>query len=163
MRSVRQLYDKTTEELMREAFSVRSMPRCYKQDKSRVWLVVRQSPTSEDIADWEVLVHAAVNCRVGELVTEPLLLVVTFCKSSINQVASPKPIQSCSYVGQYATLLHRTQAGPLTKTDKDCTPQCGTQNPRPLSLQFITLPCGLFTQVTFSDLWERKRTGIMTW
>jgi hypothetical protein len=28
---------------------VRSVPRCYKQDKSRVSLVVRQSPASKDV------------------------------------------------------------------------------------------------------------------
>lgn len=70
------------------AFSVRSLPRCLKQDKSRIYSVGRQSPaskglntqaeeadigsryqtmTGEDIADWKDLVHAAVNCSVCEL------------------------------------------------------------------------------------------------
>jgi hypothetical protein len=37
------------EELLVEVFSVRRVPRCYKQDKSSVELVVRQSPASEDV------------------------------------------------------------------------------------------------------------------
>jgi hypothetical protein len=49
MRSVRQLRDATIEELLGEVFSVRSMPRCYKQDKSKVKLVGRQSSTSKDV------------------------------------------------------------------------------------------------------------------
>jgi hypothetical protein len=35
------------QELLREAISVRSVPKCYKQDKSRVQSVVRQSPASK--------------------------------------------------------------------------------------------------------------------
>jgi hypothetical protein len=30
-------------------FSVRPVPKCYKQDKSRVWLAGRQSPISEGV------------------------------------------------------------------------------------------------------------------
>jgi hypothetical protein len=44
-RSVPQLRVVTIEEL----FSVRSVPRCYKQDKSGVQLVVSQSPASKDV------------------------------------------------------------------------------------------------------------------
>jgi hypothetical protein len=33
---LQQLCDATIEELLREVFSVRSMPRCYKQESSRV-------------------------------------------------------------------------------------------------------------------------------
>jgi hypothetical protein len=70
-------------------FSVRSVPRCYKQDSWGNELLVRQLPasknermeaedivgirhqatTGEDIADREDLVHAVVNCRVCELAT----------------------------------------------------------------------------------------------
>jgi hypothetical protein len=32
-------HDATTEELLREVFSAQSLPRCYKQDKSRVYAV----------------------------------------------------------------------------------------------------------------------------
>jgi hypothetical protein len=49
-RSVRQLRDTKIEELLGEVFSVRSVPRCYKQDKSIIWLVVRQSPASRDVS-----------------------------------------------------------------------------------------------------------------
>jgi hypothetical protein len=45
-RTARQLRDATIE-LLEAAFSMRSIPRCYKQDKSRVSLVVRQSPASK--------------------------------------------------------------------------------------------------------------------
>jgi hypothetical protein len=85
-RSVRQLRDATIEELLREVFSVKSVPRCYKQDKSRIWLVVRQSPsgkdvkwswgiygignryqamTGEDTTDWEDLVLVVLIFEVG--------------------------------------------------------------------------------------------------
>jgi hypothetical protein len=46
---VRQLRDVTIEELLGEVFSARSVPGCYKQDKSSVVLVVRESPTSKDV------------------------------------------------------------------------------------------------------------------
>jgi hypothetical protein len=46
---MRQLRDATKEELLEEVFSVRFMPRCYKQDKSRVYLVGRQSPASKGV------------------------------------------------------------------------------------------------------------------
>jgi hypothetical protein len=64
-------------------FSVRSMPRCYKQDSWSNELVVRQSPAGknviteaevrheetngEDTADRKDLVRAVVNCRICEL------------------------------------------------------------------------------------------------
>jgi hypothetical protein len=48
--SVRQVHDTTTEELLGEVFSVWSVLRCCKQDKSRIWLVLRQSPTSNDMS-----------------------------------------------------------------------------------------------------------------
>jgi hypothetical protein len=48
-RSLRQLRDVTTEELLREAFSVPFMPRCYKQEMSRIQLVVRQTTASKDV------------------------------------------------------------------------------------------------------------------
>jgi hypothetical protein len=87
-RSVRQLRDATIEELLREVFSVRSVPKCYKQDKSRMYLIVRQAPvnryehrswgiyeiqsryqatTNEDTADGKGLVRAVVNCIMCEL------------------------------------------------------------------------------------------------
>jgi hypothetical protein len=46
---VRQLRDATIEELLGEMFFVQPVPRCYKQVKSRVSLVVRQSPVSKDV------------------------------------------------------------------------------------------------------------------
>jgi hypothetical protein len=70
---------------MEEMFSMRPVPRCYKQNKTRVWRVVRQSPAIKDvnmeaeeataleavarrqpvkIQQTEVLVRAVVNCRV---------------------------------------------------------------------------------------------------
>jgi hypothetical protein len=48
-RSVRKLRDATIDELLGEALSVPSLPRCYKQDKSRVWSVVRESPVSKGV------------------------------------------------------------------------------------------------------------------
>jgi hypothetical protein len=47
--SVRQLGDATVEELLEAVFSMRSVPRCYKQDKSTVWSVLRHSPVSKDV------------------------------------------------------------------------------------------------------------------
>jgi hypothetical protein len=49
MRSVRQLRDATIEEMLEVVFSMRYVPRCYKQDKSRFQSVVRQSPGSKDV------------------------------------------------------------------------------------------------------------------
>jgi hypothetical protein len=48
-RPVRQLRDATAEELLEAVFSMRSVPRCYKQDRYGVYLVVRQSPVSKDV------------------------------------------------------------------------------------------------------------------
>jgi hypothetical protein len=48
-RSVRKLRDARLEDLLGEAFSMRSVPKCYKQDKSRIQLVVRQSPASKGV------------------------------------------------------------------------------------------------------------------
>jgi hypothetical protein len=36
------------EELLEAVYSMRSVPRCYKQDKSKFELVVRQSPANKD-------------------------------------------------------------------------------------------------------------------
>jgi hypothetical protein len=41
--------DATTEELLGDMFSMMSVPRCFKQEKYRVQLVVRQSPASKDV------------------------------------------------------------------------------------------------------------------
>jgi hypothetical protein len=46
---VRQLRDATIEEILRAALSMRSLPRCYKQDRSRIELVGRQSPASKNV------------------------------------------------------------------------------------------------------------------
>jgi hypothetical protein len=46
---VRQLCDATITELLKKLFSVGSVPRHYKQDKSGVWLVVRETPDSKDV------------------------------------------------------------------------------------------------------------------
>jgi hypothetical protein len=68
-------------------FSIRALPRCYKQYSWSSELVVGQSPAGKDVsteaenidgirhqattnegkADWEDLMHAIVNCRVCEL------------------------------------------------------------------------------------------------
>jgi hypothetical protein len=48
IRSVRQLRD-TTMELLEALLSMQSVPRRYKQDKSRVQLVGRQSPGTKDV------------------------------------------------------------------------------------------------------------------
>jgi hypothetical protein len=45
---VLQLHDAAIE-LLEAVFSMRSMPKCYKQDKSKVWLVGRQSPASKGV------------------------------------------------------------------------------------------------------------------
>jgi hypothetical protein len=45
---VRQLRDATIE-LLEAVFSMPPLPRCYKQDNSRVWLVGRQSPASKGV------------------------------------------------------------------------------------------------------------------
>jgi hypothetical protein len=47
---VRLIRDATIKELLGEMFSVPSLQRCYKQDKSQVLLVVRQSPASKDVS-----------------------------------------------------------------------------------------------------------------
>jgi hypothetical protein len=46
---VRQLRDATREEAFEAVFSMRSVPKCYKQDKSRIYPVLRYSPTSKDV------------------------------------------------------------------------------------------------------------------
>jgi hypothetical protein len=46
---MRQLRASTIEELLGEVFSVRSVPRYPKQDKSGILLVVRQSQASKDV------------------------------------------------------------------------------------------------------------------
>jgi hypothetical protein len=46
---VRQQPDATIEELLGDVFSVRSVPRSYKEANFRVYLVVRQSPASKDL------------------------------------------------------------------------------------------------------------------
>jgi hypothetical protein len=48
MRSVRQLHDSRIE-LLEVVFSVGSVPRCFNQDKSVIWFVVRQSPASKGV------------------------------------------------------------------------------------------------------------------
>jgi hypothetical protein len=48
-RSVRQLRDATIEALFGDIFSVQSVPRCYMRDRSRILLVVRQSPAIKDV------------------------------------------------------------------------------------------------------------------
>jgi hypothetical protein len=47
--SERQLRDATIGELLSGVFSVRSMLRCYKQNKFKVYLVVRQSLARKDV------------------------------------------------------------------------------------------------------------------
>jgi hypothetical protein len=49
-RSVRQLRVATLGELLGRFFSVRFMPRCYKQDMCRVELLVRQLPAAKNVS-----------------------------------------------------------------------------------------------------------------
>jgi hypothetical protein len=47
-------------------FSMRSMPRCYKKDKSKVWLAVRESPASKGVnteAEGSTALEAATKQR----------------------------------------------------------------------------------------------------
>lgn len=44
-----QLRETTIVTLLKTAFSVRSLPRCLKQDKSRIYSVGRQSPASKGL------------------------------------------------------------------------------------------------------------------
>jgi hypothetical protein len=50
--------------------------------------------TNENIAQWEDLVHAVVNCIVCELAIALELLVVTFCKNSMNPTDDTNPVYS---------------------------------------------------------------------
>jgi hypothetical protein len=98
---VRKLHDTTIEELLGQVLSVRSVPRCSKQEKSKIELVVRESQVSNavktkaeedtelkavtrrqpvEIQQTEILVRAIVNCRVCELTIALLLLVATICR-----------------------------------------------------------------------------------
>jgi hypothetical protein len=56
---VSQLRDATIEDLLGEVFYMPSVPRCFKQDKSRIWLVVIHSPASKDV-NTEVEVYTAL-------------------------------------------------------------------------------------------------------
>jgi hypothetical protein len=49
MRSMRYPRDPTIEELLGELFTVRSVPRCYNQEKSRFQLVERLSAGRKDV------------------------------------------------------------------------------------------------------------------
>jgi hypothetical protein len=77
MRSVRQLHD-TIEELFGEVFSVRSMPRCYKQDISTVELVMRLSPASKEV-NMEV-----VGSTAWETITRQQLVKDSRLRSSVR-------------------------------------------------------------------------------
>jgi hypothetical protein len=46
---MRKLLDATIEELLREVFSVRSVPRCYKQETCLESSELRQSPARKDV------------------------------------------------------------------------------------------------------------------
>jgi ribosomal protein S2 len=46
---MQQLHDATIDKLLETVFSMRSVPRCYKQDKSRVQSVGRQSQASKGV------------------------------------------------------------------------------------------------------------------
>jgi hypothetical protein len=94
-------------------FTVRTVPRGYKQESWRNEFLVRQLPfvknvgmeakdivgirhqatADEDIADWEDFMCAVVTviCEVCRTVRAQSLLVFTFCKCSINPVTNPKP------------------------------------------------------------------------
>jgi hypothetical protein len=104
-------------ELLGEVFYMRSVPRCYKHDKSRVSCetVVGQygvgshcqATTGEDTTDWEDLVRAVVNCRLCELKIALQLLVVTFCNCIIQPIIDPNPVYNYSnslYYIQYISV-----------------------------------------------------------
>jgi hypothetical protein len=109
------------------------------------WWVVRHLPASKDVnmeAEklqhwkplpgnnrwiWEDLVHAVVNCWVCQLAAVLQLLVVMFCKCSINLITNPTPsivthtrdniittlpslsgaVQCCSYVTATKTIVNQ--------------------------------------------------------
>jgi hypothetical protein len=50
-----------------------------------------QATTGEDIADREGFLHDIVNCRLCVLAIALQLLVITFCKDSINPVTNQNP------------------------------------------------------------------------
>jgi hypothetical protein len=101
-------------------FSVRFVPRYYKQNNWSIEWVVGQSPagmnvwteakdvvgirhqatTGEDRADWEDLVGVLVNCRACELAIALQLLVVAICKRSTNAITNPNLVYSHSYTWQ---------------------------------------------------------------
>jgi hypothetical protein len=65
-----------------------------------------QTTTGEDIADWENLVRAVVNCRMYALAIALQLHVVTICKCSVNPFTRPSHVYSHSYTWLYVTSFH---------------------------------------------------------
>jgi hypothetical protein len=56
------------EEILKAAFSMRSVPRCFKQDKSRIYLLVRQPPANKDVnreAEEATALKAAIRQQLG--------------------------------------------------------------------------------------------------
>jgi hypothetical protein len=81
-------------------FSVRSPPRCYKQDSWCNGLVLEQSTAGKNMSTKaEGIVWIRHQAMTGEhkLVTVLQLLVVTICKCSINLITNPNHIYNHPY------------------------------------------------------------------
>jgi hypothetical protein len=119
-RSVRQLRDATIEELLGALFSVRSVRWCYKQDKSRFYLVVRHSPASKDVnteAEESRALEAVTSQRLVKThqtmcCSELLSVWIAICKLSINVITNPNPVCShTSYTWHYYQPIGRHDPG----------------------------------------------------
>jgi hypothetical protein len=67
--SMQQLYDAAIEELLETVFSMQSMLRCYKQDRSRVLLVGKESPASKGMnvqVEGSMALEAITRQRLGK-------------------------------------------------------------------------------------------------
>jgi hypothetical protein len=56
------------------------------------------------VADWEELVHYAMNCRVCDIATALELIVVMSCKVEINPTTNPNPDYSHWHMWQYVKV-----------------------------------------------------------
>jgi hypothetical protein len=64
-----------------------------------------QKKTGEDTEDWKDLRCAVVNCKECELAIALELLVVTFCRWSVNAITNLNPVCSHQHTWQYAFLI----------------------------------------------------------
>jgi hypothetical protein len=120
MQSGRQLRDAIIDDLLRNVFYMVSVPKCFKQDNSIIWLVVIYSSAIKDVST-EVEGYTALKavtrqrllktqqtekisyCRVCDLALALELFLVTLCKSSINQIFNPNLV--CSHSIQVFTII----------------------------------------------------------